>query len=80
MTHDVLLAKIDDEGEFLVQHFDSKPVFIQALRAVLELHAPSHEIFDDNEGGIIDGYWCESCDDSEYPCATIKAIEAVLND
>ncbi len=26
MTHDELLTKIDEEGEFLVQHFDSNPV------------------------------------------------------
>jgi hypothetical protein len=48
------------------------------IRAVLELHAPSYEIFDDNEGGTIDGYWCKSCDDAEYPCATIQVIEAQL--
>ena len=49
------------------------------IGAILKLHAPSYEIFDDNEGGTIDGYWCKSCDDSEYPCATIQAIEAELN-
>ena len=37
MTHDELLAKIDEEGEFLVQHFDSKPKVHSALRAVVEL-------------------------------------------
>ena len=37
VTHDELLAKIDDEGEFLVQYFDSKPKVHSALRAVVEL-------------------------------------------
>ena len=37
VTHDELLARIDDEGEFLVQYFDSKPKVHSALRAVVEL-------------------------------------------
>jgi hypothetical protein len=82
MTHDELLTKIDEEGEFLVQYFDSKPVVHSALRAVVELHKPKEE-----DGKL----WCEhevcynhieflerdDCDCS-YPCPTIQAIEKEL--
>ena len=40
MTHDELLARIDEEGEFLVQYFDSKPIVHSALRAVVAIHRP----------------------------------------
>jgi len=82
MTHDELLAKIDAEGEFLVQHFDCEPVFISALYAVVALHEPRHYLIDDNEGGNLEGYICKKCCDEEeeqYPCQTIKVIEAALN-
>ena len=67
MSHDELLAKIDEEGEFLVQHFDSKPKVHSALRAVVELHKPS------------DGQ-CYEChyEGRDYPCETIQAIEKEL--
>ena len=80
MTHDELLAKIDEEGEFLVQHFDSKTKVHSAFRAVVELHKPK------DEG---DGYFTCSCcfrvvtkDGgyiyAKYPCTTIRAIEKEL--
>ena len=65
MTHDELLARVDDEGEFLVQYFDSKPKVHSALRAVVELH----QQLDDNS--------CRDCV-TWYPCDTIKAIEKEL--
>ena len=49
------------------------------IRAILELHAPRHEIFEDNEGGIIEADFCNTCPDSEYPCLTIKVLKAELN-
>jgi len=70
MTHDELLARIDEEGEFQVQYFDAKPKMISALRAVVELHKPV--------------YWqgiemvCDWCDITSYPCPTIQAIEKEL--
>ena len=76
MTHDELLAKIDEEGEFLVQYFDSKPIVHSALRAVVELHKPITP-------NIL---YCSECrprynGDPEivlYPCPTIQAIEKEL--
>lgn len=80
MTHDELLRKIDDEGEFQVQYFDCKPIFISALRAIVELHKP----FD------TDVPRCGRCMDattengkyemmmSAYPCETIRTIEKEL--
>ena len=77
MTHDELLAKIDEEGEFLVQHFDSKPRVHSALRAVVELHKPVQSYMFDEEA-------CSHCSSEEdrseilYPCPTIQAIEKEL--
>jgi hypothetical protein len=67
VTHDELLAKIDEEGEFLVQHFDSKPKVHSALRAVVVLHKPEG----DRE---------QQCahDKKIYPCPTIQEIEKEL--
>jgi len=77
MTHDDLLAKIDDEGEFLVQHFDSKPVVHSALRAVMQLHSPSISSL---YAGVL---LCSSCvypfgPSVHYPCPTIRVIEESL--
>ena len=77
MTHDELLAKIDEEGEFLVQHFDSKPIVHSALRAVMELHKPIQ---------ISNEQLCNACEEWTnegqkqlfYPCPTIQAIEKEL--
>jgi hypothetical protein len=66
MTHDELLAKIDEEGEFLVQYFDSKPIVHSALRAIVELHYPVIHALPDET--------CWACQDL-YPCPTIQAIE-----
>jgi len=75
MSHDELLAKIDEEGEFLVQHFDSKPIVHSALRAVVQLHKPYY-----NEGLTV-GH-CKGCQTTldnitrhvSYPCPTIQKI------
>lgn len=61
MTHDELLEKIDEEGEFLVQHFDSKPRVHSALRAVVEYHKPCDNgtTLSDYNGPIFGN--CEGC-------------------
>ena len=72
MTHDELLAKIDEEGEFLVQHFDSKPRVHSALRAVVELHKPDVR---KNCGHCT---WITNGGLFTWPCPTIQAIEKEL--
>lgn len=82
MTYDKLLERIDEEGEFLVQHFDSKPKVHSALRAVVELHKPQSEYYPNTNEGIDVGYdfklACRQCSNL-YPCQTIKAIEKELS-
>ena len=61
MTHDELLEKInyDIEGN----PYDE---YMQALRAVVELHKP-------------DSNYCDACEwQHAYPCPTIQAIEKEL--
>ena len=63
MTHDQLLAKIDD---FIVFRGALKNDFVYALRAVVELHKP-------------DSNYCDACEwQHAYPCPTIQAIEEQL--
>jgi hypothetical protein len=68
MTHEELLASIDDQ-EFA---YDT---LANALRAVVELHKP-------RQFELMSGDWCSGCtldDDSErYPCRTIQVIEKEL--
>jgi hypothetical protein len=78
MTHDQLLAKIDEEGEFQVQYFDSKPRMITALRAVVELHKPYEKILDGRPfASVLKSISCEQCK-IKYPCQTIQSIENEL--
>ena len=76
MTHDELLAEIDEEGEFLVQYFDSKPKVHSALRAVVELHKPERITIE----GFKTEYWCmaDNNEPTPYPCLTILQIEKEL--
>ena len=79
MTHDELLARIDD-----IEHKTNHtplPLGVQtalltqnsALRAVVELHKPI-ETYNTNN---VHKSWltCNHCDDEMYPCPTIQAIE-----
>ncbi len=70
MTHDELLADI--ERKILLSEYTIYPVFMQALRAVVELHTA----FTPEFGGGIDYCWA---DDRPYPCPTIQAIEKELD-
>ena len=86
MTHDELLARIDEEGEFLVQYFDSKPIVHSALRAVVELHKPTY--WQNPTVPKWNGANCTHCledrgdylppIEANYPCPTIQAIEKEL--
>ena len=77
MTHDELLAEIDDNftkcGDDCEScRRDNASWF--ALRAIVELHKPR-----DYDGWKIGGNWCVGCNaDFEYPCPTIQAIEKEL--
>ena len=68
MTHDELLAKINNELGMsdAFRGFD-------ALRAVVELHKPSTEARNTHTKNPI----CNNCIE-EYPCPTIQAIEKEL--
>ena len=81
MTHDELLAKIEENRAYLAsQVFDAYPssnfVVTTALRTVVELHKPDESDFPDE--------WesCVECSGNGYvafyPCETIKVIEKEL--
>jgi hypothetical protein len=81
MTHEELLAKID---EYLIptqkmtgndKIKNSAIGFMQALRAVVELHKPQEITLPNGEWGTN----CGHCDIGlTYPCLTIEAIEKEL--
>ena len=66
MTHDELLAKVDDYG------FGVPP--LKALRAVVELHKPN----ENNQCPECEYYWIDEIKFCDYPCPTIQAIEKEL--
>jgi hypothetical protein len=74
MTHDELLADMD--SKILLMEHTIYPIYMQALRAVVELHKPDESEFPDE--------WesCVECSGNGYvamyPCQTIKVIEKEL--
>ena len=74
MTHDELLADIDNK--ILLMEHTIYPIYMQAFRAVVELHKP----YDNSED--IDGsdLRCSECGQGfeYYPCPTIQRIEKGL--
>ena len=76
MTHEELLAKIDDwiytDGMLGIRTSNSF-----ALRAVVELHKPIA-----NPNFLDSDKWCWQCAEgrgyAKYPCPTIQAIEKEL--
>ena len=75
MTHEELLAKINDVGHSVEygHGIDTSRIVKQlsALRAVVELHKP----FDFTLGGEP---YTGCCCGQDYPCPTIKAIKKEL--
>ena len=80
MTHEELLAKIDEEvknNEFACMVMAGAPDWIlSSLRAVVELHQPLDNLIAE---------FCSHCTEMSgkdiytlYPCLTIKAIEKEL--
>ena len=75
MTHDELLAKINERTIYLGN--SNGPYF--ALRAVVELHSPcTGERHDDSIELINAPCVCVHCPDDLWPCETIQAIEKEL--
>ena len=79
MTHDELLAEIDERIEEL-HNAEVCDGFIHALRAVVELHKPENVYLPNGRGEKIDV--CEDCQNdigqTIYPCPTIQAIQEQL--
>jgi len=75
MTHDELLALINDEIEVCEpecnKHRWANAPWL-ALRAVVELHKPVIVLTDDPV--IV----CSHCESTDYPCPTIQSIERKL--
>jgi carbamoylphosphate synthase small subunit len=69
MSHDEIIAKMDDFNIGLSNGFgDVKTLvqFVNALRAVVELHTDDYGL-------------CLTCEMKDYPCATVRAIEKEIN-
>ena len=77
MTHDELLADIDEVIEEFDQKYDNSNIYYDALRAVVELHKP---VINPNSKEL--DSWCFQCAEgryyAKYPCPTIQAIEKEL--
>jgi hypothetical protein len=69
MTHDELLADIDTK--ILLSEHTIYPIFMQALRAVVELHKPEYV-------ELIQDLGCMACRHGA-PCPTIQTIEKELD-
>lgn len=67
MNHDELLARINELSIIDELDLTEEYLAVKALLAVTELHKP----YDWHPG-------CAQCGYYEYPCPTIKAIEAEL--
>jgi len=76
MTHDELLADINkeiDEKAFVPERY--YPIrYLQALRAVVELHRSQPITLPNGDWGMN----CILCDGYYYPCYTIDTIEKEL--
>ena len=68
MTHDELLEAVNSPTYRQSRTLEHPYI---ALRAVVELHKPV-------ETNYIDIETCTGCEEAEYPCPTIQAIEKEL--
>lgn len=76
MTHDELIAKMDDIDVAISNGFGSAKVFlgcVKAVRTIIELHKPDGGLCGHCEEGFIMGSL-----PVVYPCRTIRAIEKEL--
>lgn len=82
MTHEELLAKIDQEvkdNEFACMVMAGAPDWIlNSLRAIVELHKQIEYVKQFSDGEMLEGeFICNHCN-YNYPCPTIQAIEKEL--
>lgn len=78
MTHDELLALIDDSTNGLKHDdlFEKLLTNTKALRAVVKLHRPEEVRL---LSGEVQDTYCFECEGlTNYPCPTIQAIEKEL--
>ena len=87
MNHDELLAEINEAILDFDLKFDNNNPYYKALRAVVELHKPISWLAPDNKQIGEQCFDCSVCGEfgysgewvaQNYPCPTIKAIEAEL--
>ncbi len=76
MTHDELLAKMSKPAHNLNAN-DARNVYLLALRAVAELHKPTH--YDGKDICVQCANIIDPWDENTYPCQTIQAIEKELS-
>jgi hypothetical protein len=78
MTHEELIIKLWEKRNALCDNLDIH----FALSAVVELHKPEIRYAPEPFCAVCytEGQPYEQADDVPYPCPTIKAIEAVIND
>jgi hypothetical protein len=76
MTHDYLVEAVNSPTYRNSRNCEH-PYLV--IAAILELHAPRHEVFDDVfNGGTIQADFCNTCPNTEYPCLTIEVLRAEL--
>lgn len=84
MIHDELLEDIDEARKSYGLKWDNGSPYLDALRAVVELHKPVMQ-WSGGYDGEDNPLYAEQCSDcsgngftQEYPCQTIRAIEKEL--
>jgi hypothetical protein len=75
MTHEYLVEAINSPTYRNSRNCEH-PYLV--IGAILELHAPRHEVLDDLMGGTIQADFCNTCPNTEYPCLTIEVLRAEL--
>lgn len=66
------------DAEFIAHSRTDVPRLVAALRAVLALHVEIEYPFPDDDESPIRG--CSGCGGREWPCPTVRAVEAALGE
>jgi hypothetical protein len=76
MTYEELLEDIDEARKSYGLKWDNGSPYLDAIRAVVELHKPIETY---NMNNVYKSWLtCNHCNDEIYPCPTIQAIEKEL--